>query len=169
MKTRLTILLVSFIFAFCIMSCTNTKKNDNIILKEKIIINDTLISNDSTIPPANNKLCDVTWEFIFVNGENVNNYIYTNIPYVIFSNDSSYILINGGCNTYIGECKIKQDNRIKFDNIIIKEEKYPIDALEREIIYCLASSNNYLLNNNNLTLLHNDKPIGFLVTNSENQ
>ena len=168
MKTKLAILLTSSVLAFNIIQCTNTKNNDTIIMKEKIIINDT-ITNNTLLPPtiANNEICNTIWEFNSVNGDNINDYIYENIPYIVFSNDSSYVLINGGCNVYIGECSIKNNNEIKFNNIEIKDEICPIEALDREIIYALSLSNNYSLNNNYLTLFNNNIPTAFLTIKNE--
>ena len=168
MKTKLTILLISSALVFCILQCTNTKKNDNILIKEKIIINDT-INNEHPTPPTvtNNELCNTIWGFSIVNGESINNYIHEYItPYLIISNDSSYILINTGCNIYIGECIIKDNNEINFNKITINEENCPIDALEREIIYALTLSNNYSQNNNNLILYHGNTPTAFLSINT---
>lgn len=168
MKTKLTLLLASSALALIISQCTNTQKNDNIIIKEKIIIKDTVV-NDTPLPPTitNNELCNTIWEFYSVNGNNINNYIYENIPYIVLSNDSSYILINGGCNLYIGECSIENNNEIKFNKIRIKDESCPIEALEREIIYALTLSNNYSLNNSNLTLFNNNTPTAFLIMKNE--
>lgn len=168
MKTKLAILLTSSVLAFNIIQCTNTKNNDTIIMKEKIIINDTITNNTLLSPTiANNEICNTIWEFNSVNGDNINDYIYENIPYIVFSNDSSYVLINGGCNVYIGECSIKNNNEIKFNKIEIKDEICPIEALEREIIYALSLSNNYSLNNNYLTLFNNNIPTAFLTIKNE--
>lgn len=168
MKTKLTILLASSVLVFCILQCTNTKNNESILIKEKITINDTIISDLPSQPTnTNNELCNTIWEFSYVNGENINNYIYEYTPYIIISNDSTYILINGGCNIYIGECFIKGNNEIKFNKITINEENCPIDALEREIIYALTLSNNYSQNNNKLILFNNNTPTAFFSIKNE--
>ena len=52
--------------------------------------------------------------------------------------------------------------------IKIKEEVCPIDALEREIVYMLESSNHYLLNDNNFVLFTNEHPIGLLTKDTIN-
>lgn len=167
MKTLLKTPLLALLL-FLIISCTNTNnRNSNTSLKEEVtIIIDTSASIDDYVY-LNNDTNNVVWSFQSINNNDVNNYIFENYPYLIFSLDSTFALINTGCNIYIGECRFSNNN-IKFEKIKIKEEVCTIDALEREIVYMLESSNHYLLNNNSLILFTNDFPIGLLTIDTIN-
>ena len=162
MKTHLKTPLLALLL-FSIASCTNTNnKTNNTSFKEDVTI---IIDTSATIEDyasLNNYTSNIVWSFQSINNNDVNNYIFENYPFIIFSLDSTFALINTGCNIYIGECTFSNNN-IKFEKIKIKEEICPIDALEREIVYMLESSNHYLLNNNNLILFTNDFPIGLLT------
>ncbi len=160
LKTPLLALLLVII-----VCCTNTtNKPTTLPLKDDIIISiDTSTIFDYIYP--NTDMTNVVWNFKYINNSDVNKYIFENYPFLVFSLDSTFVLINAGCNIYIGECAFN-NNRIKFEKIKIKEEICPIDALEREIVYMLESSNNYLLNNGSLILFKNDYPIGLLTTDS---
>ena len=161
MKTHLKTPLLALLL-FSIASCTNTNnKTNNTSFKEDVTI---IIDTSATIEYAslNNDTSNIVWSFQSINNNDVNNYIFENYPFIIFSLDSTFALINTGCNIYIGECTFSNNN-IKFEKIKIKEEVCPIDALEREIVYMLESSNHYILNNNNLILFTNDFPIGLLT------
>ena len=166
MKTYLKLPVLVIIFTF-ILCCTNNKQNNKTNQKETTsIIFDTYdtiynykhLKNDSTY---------LVWTFRLVNNEDINDYVYESSPFLTISLDSTFALINTGCNYYISECYFN-NNIIKFEKIKIKEEICPIDALEREIIYMLESSNHYLINNNNLILFNNDKPIGLLTKDTIN-
>lgn len=162
MKTHLKTPLLS-ILLFSIVCCTNTTNKTGITsLKEDIIINDTSIYIKDYVD-QNTDTTNIIWSFKSINNNDVNDYIFENYPFLIFSLDSTFVLINAGCNIYIGECTFSNSNNVKFEKIKIKDEICPIDALEREIVYMLESSNNYLLNNNNLILFKNDYPIGLLT------
>ena len=161
MKTHLKTVLLALLL-YSTASCTNTNnKTNNASFKEDVTI---IIDTSATIEYAslNNDTSNIVWSFQSINNNDVNNYIFENYPFIIFSSDSTFALINTGCNIYIGECTFSNNN-IKFEKIKIKEEVCPIDALEREIVYMLESSNHYLLNNNNLILFTNDFPIGLLT------
>ncbi|WP_407454456.1 META domain-containing protein [Methanobrevibacter sp.] len=127
---------------------------------------DTTYITDSTDYSSNDTNC-IVWSFLTINNEGVDSYIYENLPFLVFSLDSSFIMINTGCNYYIGECTF-DNNNVKFEKIKIKEEICPIDALEREIVYMLESSNHYILNENNFILFRNDYPIGLLTKDTIN-
>ena len=162
MKTHLKTPLLSMLL-LSIISCTNTtNKTSKTSIKEDVTITiDTSTSVEDYVY-LNNDTTNLVWNFKSINNNDVNNYIFENYPFLIFSLDSTFALINTGCNVYIGECTFSNNN-IKFEKIKIKEEICPIDALEREIVYMLESSNHYLLNNNNLILFTNDFPIGLLT------
>ncbi len=158
MKTlfKLSVLVILFSSIVC---CSNTTNNPNIILTEDTTISvDTSSINDW----SNNDTTYIVWTFKSINNENLSDYIYENIPFLTFSLDSNFVMINAGCNFYIGECTFNYNN-IKFEKIRLKEEVCPIDALEREIIYMLESSNTYSKDNNNLILFSNNYPIGLLT------
>ena len=163
MKTHLKTSLLAMLL-LSLVCCTNTaNKTANTSSNEVITISiDTsfFMENDSIY--FNNDTSYVVWSFKTINNNDVNNYIFENYPFLIFSLDSTFALINTGCNIYIGECAFSNNN-IKFEKIKIKEEICPIDALEREIVYMLESSDHYLLNNNKLILFTNDFPIGLLT------
>ena len=168
MKTKALLVLTSTLIILNAIYCTNNKKNPNVILEEKIIIDTSTqapYSNQATIPtyPDN-----TIWEFISVNGEIVNDFTHEYTPYIIFSNNSSYVYINSGCNIYIGECYFKQNNEIKIDRISIKDEICPINALEREIVYMLTLCNGYIADSTSLVLFHDDTTIGILHSRKDN-
>ncbi len=155
-------IIIAAILLLQLIRCENSNNKPNaILLSEEITITSDTITNLNDSLSQFQTPTDI-WEFISVNDHNLNNYVYETIPYLIFSIDSSYVFINSGCNTYIGECKFEQNQKISFDKILIKDENCPINALEREIIYMLDISDYYLLNNNNLILYSKDIPIGFL-------
>lgn len=165
MKTLLKLFILATLLP-TIVHCTNNnnKSTNNTSFKEEAIISiDT--SNHTNF--LNNDTTYIVWSFKFVNNEPINDYIYQNSPFLIFSLDSTFILINSGCNYYTGECSLN-NNYVKFEKIKIKEEICPIDALEREIVYMLESSNHYTLNNNTLTLFKSDNPIGLLTIDTIN-
>ena len=165
MKTLLKLFILATLLP-TIVHCTNNnnKSTNNTSFKEETIISiDT--SNHTNF--LNNDTTYIVWSFKFVNNEPINDYIYQNSPFLIFSLDSTFILINSGCNYYTGECSLN-NNYVKFEKIKIKEEICPIDALEREIVYMLESSNHYTLNNNTLTLFKSDNPIGLLTIDTIN-
>ena len=162
MKTHLKTALLALLL-YSIANCTNTNnKTNNASFKEDatIIIDTSATFEDYT--SLNNDTSNIVWSFQSINNNDINNYIFENSPFLIFSLDSTFALINTGCNIYIGECTFSNNN-IRFEKIKIKEEICPIDALEREIVYMLESSNHYILNNNNLILFTNDYPIGLLT------
>ena len=167
MKTHFKTPLLA-ILLLPMVCCTNTPNKTNKTSYEEVVT----ITAD-TLPSINNyKLLindtiNVIWNFKSINNNNVNNYIFENSPFLIFSLDSTFVLINTGCNIYIGECTF-HNNNIKFEKIKIKEEVCPIDALEREIIFMLESANYYILNNNKFILFKNDYPIGLLTQDSTN-
>ena len=146
-----------------LVCCTNINNKSKNTPSEVITISiDTSVFVEEDSIYFNNDTSNIVWSFKTINNNDVNNYIFENYPFLIFSLDSTFALINTGCNIYIGECTFSNNN-IKFEKIKIKEEICPIDALEREIVYMLESSNHYLLNNNNLILFTNDFPIGLLT------
>lgn len=154
MKTLLKLSVTAIFFAFTTLQCTNTNNKANtIILDEKISI-----SNDTTV--LTTEIKSNMWGFNIVNNKDVNQYNYEKYPFMIFSIDSSFVLINSGCNIYIGECTFNPGQKVSFDKIRIKEEICPIGALEREIIYMLDITNNYSLNNDTLILYNNENPVG---------
>ena len=162
MKTHLKTLLLAMLL-LSIISCTNTtNKTGKTSIKEDVTITIDSSTSIEDYVYLNNDTTNLVWSFKSINNNDVNNYIFENYPFLIFSLDSTFALINTGCNIYIGECTFNNNN-IKFEKIKIKEEICPIDALEREIVYMLESSNHYLLNNNNLILFTNDFPIGLLT------
>lgn len=147
------------------LSCTNNKKSENVILKEKVTLsyinpekaNDSLLKEEIIIN-------EISWHFQTLNRDSINSDNYMTTPTLTFSIDSTYVLLNSGCNTYIGDCYFKTNQRIKFDKIKIKEEKCPIGSLERDIIYALETCNNYFIDENNLYLLYNDKIVANLTS-----
>lgn len=165
MKTLLKLFILATLLP-TIVHCTNSnnKSTNNTSFKEEAII--SIDTSNHTIF-LNNDTTYIVWSFKFVNNEPINDYIYLNSPFLIFSLDSTFILINSGCNYYTGECTLN-NNHVKFEKIKIKEEICPIDALEREIVYMLESSNHYTLNNNTLTLFKSDNPIGLLTIDTIN-
>lgn len=146
------------------LRCTNNnnKPNTVFISEETLTYNDTSGKADAPSPIVSSQ--NNIWEFKSVNNENIENYIYETTPFLMFSIDSSYIFINTGCNTYIGECKFKNNQEISFDKIFMKEEICPIDALEREIVYMLDITDSYSIDDNNLILYNKRNPIGYLST-----
>ena len=162
MKTHLKTLLLAMLL-LSLVCCTNINNKSKNTPSEVITISiDTSVFVEEDSIYFNNDTSNIVWSFKTINNNDVNNYIFENYPFLIFSLDSTFALINTGCNIYIGECTFSNNN-IKFEKIKIKEEICPIDALEREIVYMLESSNHYLLNNNNLILFTNDFPIGLLT------
>lgn len=165
MKTYIKLPALVIIFTF-IVCCTNNNRKNKAYQKETTtIILDTYDTNN-----YNNLKNDPTylvWTFRLVNNEDINDYVYESSPFLTISLDSTFVLINTGCNYYIGECSF-DNNIIKFEKIKLKEEICPIDALEREIIYMLESSNHYLINKNDFILFNNDKPIGLLTKDTTN-
>ena len=146
-----------------LVCCTNTNNKSKNTPSEVITISiDTSVFVEEDSIYFNNDTSNIVWSFKTINNNDVNNYIFENYPFLIFSLDSTFALINTGCNIYIGECTFSNNN-IKFEKIKIKEEICPIDALEREIVYMLESSDHYLLNNDKLILFTNDFPIGLLT------
>lgn len=140
------------------LCCTNSNnKPSTFLLSEEIIT-----YNDTSSTPKTETIQNNIWEFKIINNEDIDKYIYESSPFLVFSIDSSYIFINSGCNTYLGECQFEKNQKISFDKINIKDEICPIDALEREIIYMLDITSKYSLNNNNLTLYNKSVPIGLL-------
>ena len=167
MKTLLR-LLTLVILSITITCCTNTNNKPNkVLINESIVIDLDSTNNINTSNYFNNDSSCIVWTFLTINNEDVNDYIYETPPFLTFSLDSAFIIINTGCNYYIGECTLNNNN-IKFERIKIKEEVCPIDALEREIVYMLESSNHYLLNDNNLILFTNYHPIGLLTKDTIN-
>lgn len=150
---------------FFMVCCTNTPNKQTILLTENVTISIDTIS--PTTNNSNNDTCNIVWNFITINNEDINNYIFENTPFMIFSLDSTFALINTGCNFYIGECSFDYNN-IKFGKIRIKDEICPIDALEREIVYMLESCNSYSIIDNNMILFKNDYPIGLLTIDTIN-
>ena len=163
MKTHLNLLTLVILF-ITITCCTNTNnKTNKVLIDESIVIDIDSTNNINTSNYFNNDSSCIVWTFLTINNEDVNDYIYETPPFLTFSLDSAFIIINTGCNYYIGECTLNNNN-IKFERIKIKDELIcPIDALEREIVYMLESSNHYLLNDNNFVLFTNEHPIGLLT------
>ena len=162
MKTHLKTLLLAMLL-LSLVCCTNTNNKSKNTPSEVITISiDTSVFVEEDSIYFNNDTSNIVWSFKTINNNDVNNYIFENYPFLIFSLDSTFALINTGCNIYIGECTFSNNN-IKFEKIKIKEEICPIDALEREIVYMLESSDHYLLNNDKLILFTNDFPIGLLT------
>ena len=168
MKTLLK-LLILVTLSITLACCTNTNnKPSKVIIDESFVINIDSANNINTSNYFNNDSTCIVWTFLTINNEGVNDYVYETPPFLAFSLDSAFIIINTGCNYYIGECSTLNNNKVKFERIKIKEEVCPIDALEREIVYMLESSNHYLLNDNNLILFTNDHPIGLLTKDTIN-
>lgn len=168
MKTHLNLLTLVILF-ITITCCTNTNNKPNkVLINESIVIDIDSTNNINTSNYFNNDSSCIVWTFLTINNEDVNDYVYETPPFLAFSLDSAFIIINTGCNYYIGECSTLNNNKVKFERIKIKEEVCPIDALEREIVYMLESSNHYLLNDNNLILFTNDHPIGLLTKDTIN-
>ncbi len=169
MKThlKLSILVMLSVTITCCTNNNNNKPSSNTAFKEEVIIDIDTSSYSTTPYHFNNDTTFIAWSFKFVNNESINDYIYQTTPFLLFSLDSTFIFINSGCNYYLGECSIN-NNHVKFEKIKIKEEICPIDALEREIVYMLESSNHYILNNNNLILFKNNNPIGLLSLDTIN-
>ena len=167
MKTHLKLLII-VILSIQFTCCTNIKNKPNkVTIEESIVINIDSANNINTTNCIYNDSSCIVWTFLTVNNEGVNDYIYETPPFLAFSLDSAFIIINTGCNYYIGECTLN-NNKVKFERIKIKEEVCPIDALEREIVYMLESSNHYLLNDNNFVLFTNEHPIGLLTKDTIN-
>ena len=167
MKTHLN-LLTLVILSITITCCTNTNNKPNkVLIDESIIIDIDSTNNINTSNYFNHDSTCIVWTFLTINNEDVNNYVYETPPFLTFSLDSAFIMINTGCNYYIGECTFNGNN-VKFERVKIKEEVCPIDALEREIVYMLESSNHYLLNGNNFVLFTKDHPIGLLIKDTIN-
>jgi heat shock protein HslJ len=168
MKTHLR-LLILVIISITITCCTNINNKPNkVLINESIVITTDSANNINTTSCINNDSCCIVWSFLTINNEDVNDYVYETPPFLTFSLDSAFIIINTGCNYYIGECTLNNNN-IKFERIKIKDELIcPIDALEREIVYMLESSNHYLLNDNNFVLFTNEHPIGLLTKDTIN-
>ena len=168
MKTHLNLLTLVILF-ITITCCTNTNnKTNKVLIDESIVIDIDSTNNINTSNYFNNDSSCIVWTFLTINNEDVNDYIYETPPFLTFSLDSAFIIINTGCNYYIGECSTLNNNKVKFERIKIKEEVCPIDALEREIVYMLESSNHYLLNDNNFVLFTNEHPIGLLTKDTIN-
>ena len=168
MKTHLR-LLILVIISITITCCTNINNKPNkVLINESIVIDIDSTNNINTSNYFNNDSSCIVWTFLTINNEDVNDYVYETPPFLTFSLDSAFIIINTGCNYYIGECTLNNNN-IKFERIKIKDELIcPIDALEREIVYMLESSNHYLLNDNNFVLFTNEHPIGLLTKDTIN-
>jgi heat shock protein HslJ len=168
MKTHLNLLTLVILF-ITITCCTNThNKTNKVLIDESIVIDIDSTNNINTSNYFNNDSSCIVWTFLTINNEDVNDYVYETPPFLTFSLDSAFIIINTGCNYYIGECTL-DNNNIKFERIKIKDELIcPIDALEREIVYMLESSNHYLLNDNNFVLFTNEHPIGLLTKDTIN-
>lgn len=168
MKTLLKLFILTTLSS-TIVCCTNSnnKSTNNTSFKEDISISIDTSNNTTSTNFSNNDTTYIVWSFKFVNNEPIKNYIYQNSPFLTFSLDSTFILINSGCNYYTGECSLN-NNYVKFEKIKIKEEICPIDALEREIVYMLESSDYYILNDSTLTLFKNDNPIGLLTIDTIN-
>ena len=167
MKTLLKLPIIVMLLATTICCTNSNNKSNTISFKEEVIINIDTSNNTSNLGYSSNDSSNIVWSFKFVNNIDANEFIYETPPFLIFSLDSSFILINTGCNYYIGECSINGNN-VKFKKIRIKEEICPIDALEREIVYMLESCNYYYIDNNNLILFKNDYPIGLLTIDTIN-
>ena len=168
MKTHLNLLTLVILF-ITITCCTNTNnKTNKVLIDESIVIDIDSTNNINTSNYFNNDSSCIVWTFLTINNEDVNDYVYETPPFMTFSLDSAFIIINTGCNYYIGECSTLNNNKVKFERIKIKEEVCPIDALEREIVYMLESSNHYLLNDNNFVLFTNEHPIGLLTKDTIN-
>ena len=168
MKTHLNLLTLVILF-ITITCCTNTNnKTNKVLIDESIVIDIDSTNNINTSNYFNNDSSCIVWTFLTINNEDVNDYVYETPPFMTFSLDSAFIIINTGCNYYIGECSTLNNNKVKFERIKIKEEVCPIDALEREIVYMLESSNRYLLNDNNFALFTNEHPIGLLTKDTIN-
>ena len=168
MKTHLKTSLLAMLL-LSLVCCTNTSNKTATTPSKEVItisIDTSSFTEDDSIY-FNNDTSNIVWSFKTINNNDINSYIFENYPFLIFSLDSTFVLINAGCNIYIGECTFSNNN-IKFEKIKIKEEVCPIDALEREIVYMLESSNNYLLNDGNLILFTNDYPIGLLTIDTIN-
>lgn len=167
MKTHFKFPIIVLLLISITCCTNNNNKANKISFNETVTVSLDTTNSINTPNYPNNDTNYVVWRFLNINNEDVSKYIHESTPFIIFSLDSTFALINTGCNIYIGECTLTNNN-IKFEKIKIKEEICPIDALEREIVYMLESSNNYLLNNNNLILFTNDYPIGLLTMDTIN-
>ena len=87
MKTHLKTALLALLL-FSIASCTNTNnKTTNASFKEDVtIIIDTSASIEDYDYP-NNDTSNIVWSFQSINNNDVNNYIFENYPFLIFSLD----------------------------------------------------------------------------------
>ena len=165
MKTRATNIIILALMLSTTLCCTNmNNKTETVITQTDVLIStDTSIITNLKIQ-TDNSIIDKKWYFYIINGNSIEQYITESIPYMIISNDSSYIYMDSGCNIYIGECEIKSNDKIAFKRIRIKDEICLIDALEREIVYMLDRTDHYRMNNNTLLLHNNNNTIGFLTT-----
>ena len=146
---------------FLISGCTNTTNKPTTIFTSEEIVE---INTPSTSPTSNNNINDVIWKLKKLNDENIYDYEAIYDPYIIFSYDSLFIFGNSGCNEFIGECNI-QNNTIDIFDIKNKEQYYPANALERELIYTLNISDNYIIKNDTLFLFHRNTPVGLFIAN----
>lgn len=161
MKTQFKILAIAILFIATTLCCTNSNnKPVSFLLEEETITTD---SKDTSI--IINEIWSTAWYFQSINSNNINSYIYETSPFLIISTDSSHVMINSGCNIYIGECSFEPNSNIYFDKIKIKDEICPVDALEREIVYTLEISDNYYMDSNNIILYNKNKPICLLTKN----
>lgn len=160
MKTLLKLSIFTTSIVLISLQCTDNKnKPKNVILKEEVYIS----YDSSTII---DDIESITWYFKTINNESISKYTdEPTSPFMLFSIDTSFILINSGCNIYIGECTIHPNDKIHFDRIRLKEEICPINALEREIIYMLDITDKYSLYNDTLLLYNKNNLIGVLSTN----
>lgn len=153
--------ILSFILSVLLMSaCTNPTDKPNVILTSEEIIQTTSPSLQAV---TDSNISNTTWHLRKLNNEDVCMYETISIPYIIFSYDSLFILGNSGCNDFIGECIIQNNNTIDIYNIKNKEQYYPANALERELIYSLDISDYYWIENDTLILYHQNTPVGIFV------
>ena len=146
---------------FFISGCTNTANQPTTIFTSEEIVENITPTTSHTF---SNNINDVTWVLKKLNNKNVYDYEAIYDPYIIFSYDSLFIFGNSGCNEFIGECNI-QNNTIDIFDIKNKEQYYPANALERELIYMLDISDNYIIKNDTLFLFHRNTPVGLFIAN----
>jgi hypothetical protein len=98
MKTHLN-LLTLVILSITITCCTNTNNKPNkVLINESIVIDIDSTNNINTSNYFNNDSSCIVWTFLTINNEDVNDYVYETPPFLTFSLDSAFIMINTGCN-----------------------------------------------------------------------
>lgn len=157
MKTTFLKTITFAILTLVISGCTSTTNKPS-----SIFISEEFIKTNAPTPPITNTINNTTWVLERLNNKNVYDYESIYDPYIIFSYDSLFVLGNSGCNEFIGESNI-QNNTIDIYNIRNKEQYYPANALERELIYTLNISDNYIIKNDTLVLFHRNTPIGSFI------